>query len=145
MAMLDVGRPPGADSAHRESVQDLLSRLVNDVCRLLDHELALATAELKGHIESLARITMLFVAGGVCAVVGFLLLATAAALAIGRGIASIVGGYVIVGAVGAVVGAIVIGIARSRLAKQSLIPTKTIDEIQRDVTWMTRVGKKRTG
>jgi hypothetical protein len=144
--MLDVGRHPHTDSVHhRESIQDLLARLVSDVCRLLDHELALATAEMKQHIESLARATMMFIAGGFCAMVGLLLLATAAALAIGRGIESIVGGYVIAGVVVAIAGAIVIAIARSRLGRQSLIPTQTIDEIQRDVTWMTRAGKKRTG
>jgi len=145
MPALDVGRPVRADSVPRESIHDLLTRLIGDVCRLLDHELALATAEMKGHLESLARTIMLFAAGGLLAMIGLLLLAMAAALGIGREIGSIIGGYVIVGAVGAVLGAVVVGIARSRLAKQSLIPTQTIDEIQRDVTWMTRAGRKRSG
>jgi hypothetical protein len=145
MSAIDVDNRPRVGSAHRESIRDLLTRLVGDVFRLLDRELALATAEMKQHVEVLARTIVLFLAGGVSAAIGLLLLATAAALAIGRTIDSIVGGYLIAGAAITVIGAVVVGMAKSRLTKQSLIPTQTLDEIRRDVTWMTHAGKRRNG
>jgi Putative Actinobacterial Holin-X, holin superfamily III len=145
MSAIDADSRPRVLPAHPESIHDLLTRLVGDVFRLLDHELALATAEMKQHVELLARTIILFLAGGLSAAIGLLLLATAAALVIGRTIDSIVGGYLIVGAAITVIGAVVVGMAKSRLTKQSLVPTQTIDEIRRDVTWMTHAGKRRSG
>jgi hypothetical protein len=145
MSALDINSHPRVRPAHRESINTLLTRLVGDVFRLFDHELALATAEMKRHVESLARTAILLLAGSFSAMIGLLLLATGTALAVGRAIGSIVGGYAIVGAAIAVIGAVVVGIASSRLAKQSLAPTQTIDEIRRDVSWMTHEGKTRSG
>ena len=145
MSALEMDSHPRVRSVRRESINELLIRLVGDVLRLFDHELALATAEMKRHIESFGRTAILLLAGSFCAMIGLLLLAIAAALAVGRVIGSIVVGYVIVGAVIAVVGAVVVGMARSRLAKHSLAPTQTIDEIRRDVSWMTHEGKTRSG
>jgi uncharacterized membrane protein YqjE len=145
MSAIDVDNRPRVGSAHRESIRDLLTRLVGDVVRLLDRELALATAEMKQHVEVLGRTIVLFLAGGVSAAIGLLLLATAAALAIGRTIDSIVGGYLIAGTAITVIGAVVVGMAKSRLTKRSLVPTQTLDEIRRDVTWMTHAGKRRNG
>jgi hypothetical protein len=145
MSALDINSHPRVRPAHRESINTLLTRLVGDVFRLFDHELALATAEMKRHVESLARTAILLLVGSFSAMIGLLLLATGTALAVGRAIGSIVGGYAIVGAAIAVIGAVVVGIASSRLAKQSLAPTQTIDEIRRDVSWMTHEGKTRSG
>ena len=124
----------------RASVHETVDELSDRVNRAADvreqvraHPIAaLAVATVAGLVIG-RQLTSLLGVGGL------------AALGIGREIGSIIGGYVIVGAVGAVLGAVVVGIARSRLAKQSLIPTQTIDEIQRDVTWMTRAGRKRSG
>jgi hypothetical protein len=145
MSALEMDSHPRVRSVRRESINELLIRLVGDVLRLFDHELALATAEMKRHIESLVRTAILLLVGSFSAMIGLLLVATAAALAVGRAIGSIVGGYVIVGAAIAVIGAVVVGMTRSRLAKQSLAATQTIDEIRRDVTWMTHEGKTRSG
>ena len=127
----------------QESIHDLVGRLISDVFKLIENELALATFEMKQHLESLAHTSVLFLIGGFSAVIGVLLLATAAALAVGDEIGSLVGGYVVVGAAITIIGALVIAIARSRLARQSIHPTHTIDEIRRDVTWLSHEAMRR--
>jgi hypothetical protein len=144
MSALRVDSLPRLTSAHQESNHDLLRRLVGDVLLLLNHEVALATAEMKQHIEVLVRTMILFLAGSFCAMTGLLLLANAAALMVGRAINSTVGGYIIVGAAIALIGTVVVAMAKSRLARQSLTPTQTLDEIRRDVTWMSNAGKKQS-
>ena len=143
MSVTHRDRPHPA-AVHHESNYDLLRRLVGDVLLLINRELALATAEMKQHVAALALIMTLFLAGGFAAMIGLLLLANAGALAVARAIHSMVGGYLIVGAAVTVIGAVVLGVARSRLAKQSLTPTQTLDEIRRDVAWMTHEGARRS-
>lgn len=138
MSALGLDRHPRVSSAHPESIHELLTRLVTDVFRLLDDELALATAEMKQHLGALVRATIVLFAGVLSAMIGLLLLATGAALEIGRIIGSIVGGYAIVGVAIVLIGVVVVSLARSRLAMQSLFPLQTIDQIRKDVTWKTR-------
>ena len=81
---------------------------------------------MKQHIESLARTSILLVAGGLFAMIGLLLLANAGALAIARAIESLIGGYLIVGAVIASAG--VIRDQRGQVpARQTVIGTHTSD------------------
>jgi hypothetical protein len=141
MAALGVPDRAAGGPARRESIQELIGRLIGDALQLLDHELALAALELKQHVEALARASVLLVIGGLLGAVGVLLLGVAGALAVGRAIGSEAGGYVIVGAVVALAGAIAVAVAKSRLASQSLAPTQTILEIRRDVSWM-RHGRR---
>ncbi|HXJ77071.1 MAG TPA: phage holin family protein [Candidatus Methylomirabilis sp.] len=131
MSPLHTERLSTPTHLERDSSQGLLRRLGRDVMRLIDHELALATAEMKQHIEALARTTMLFLASGFLGMVGLLLLANAAALAVGRAIDSMIGGYLIVGAAIALISAVVVAVARSRLAAQALTPTRALDELRR--------------
>jgi len=132
-------------SVHRESNQDLLRRLVGDLLLLWSHEIALAKAEMKQHVEAFARTTILFVGGSVFVMTGILLLANAAALGVGRALDSLIAGYVIVGAAIVFIGAIVVAVAKSRLAKQPLAPAQALDEIRRDARWMTHAETKQNG
>jgi len=133
MAALGI---PVRDPGKRESIQELIGRLLGDAVQLLDHQLELATLEITQQVRSLARASVLLVVGGLLGAIGALLLGIAAALAVGRAIGSSAGGYVIVGAAIAVPGVIAMAVARSRLAALSLRPTQTIREIRRDVSWM---------
>lgn len=144
MSALGAREDPQTDARDRESFYELIERLVGDVYKLLDHKLALATLEMKHHVESVTRALMLMVAGGLAATIGLALLAVAAALAIGRAIDSPAGGYVIVGAAIVVIGAIVIVAAKARLTRQPLAPPQTIDELRRDVKWMKHEVQKRS-
>ena len=128
----------------RAGTSDLLTRLISQIFQLLDNELALAKLEMKQHVESLVHTAVLFVAGGFFATIGLLLLANAGALALGRAIHSLIGGYLIVGGVITLAGFIVISVARRRLARLSLAPTHTIDEIRRDIRWISHETERRS-
>jgi uncharacterized membrane protein YqjE len=142
---LSVRTDSYAGPPREESVHALVGRLIGDVLRLLEQQVALATLEMKQHIEMLAHTAILFLVGGFLAMIGLLLLATAAALGIGHAVGSLIAGYAIVGGVIVIAGAIAAGVARSRLARHSLAPAQTIDEIRRDATWMRHEVERRSG
>ena len=125
-------------------MSDLLTRLIGQVFQLLDNELALAKLEMKQHVETLAVTSILFAAGGFFAAIGVLLLANAGALALGRALDSLVAGYLIVGSAITVAGLVVIGVARGRLAGLSLAARQTIDEIRRDIRWISHETESRS-
>ncbi len=145
MATLHVRTGSLASPPRDESVSTLVGRLIGDVLRLVEDDVALATLEMKQHAESLAHTAVQFLAGGFLASVGLLLLATAAALGLGRALDSPIAGYAIVGGLIAVAGIIAAGVARSRLGRQHVIPTQTIDELRRDATWMRHEIERRSG
>jgi hypothetical protein len=128
----------------RAGTSDLLTQLIGQIFQLLDNELALAKLEMKHHVESLARTAILFAAGGFFATIGLLLLANAGALALGHAINSLTGGYLIVGGVIALVSFILIGVARSRIARLSLAPKQAIAEIRRDIRWISHETERRS-
>ena len=131
-------------SARDESTRLLISRLLSDVLQLLDRELALAKLEMKLHVSSLVPVSILLAAGGVFAMLGLLLLANAGALGIARAIGSLIGGYVVVGVVITLGAVLVIGLARARLARLSLAPTQALDEMRRDVRWISHEKERRS-
>ena len=135
-------RHPRGPSA--SGMSELLTRLIGQVFQLLDNELALAKLEMKQHVETLALTSILFAAGGFFAAIGVLLLANAGALALGRALDSLVAGYLIVGSAITVAGLVVIGVARGRLAGLSLAPRQTIDEIRRDIRWISHETESRS-
>jgi len=131
-------------SARDENTRLLISRLLSDVLQLLDRELALAKLEMKLHVSSLVQVSILLAAGGVFAMLGLLLLANAGALGIARAIGSLIGGYVVVGVVITLGAVLVIGLARARLARLSLAPTQALDEMRRDVRWISHEKERRS-
>ena len=143
MSTVDARPHPHGTSTGRQRIRDLVGRRITDVFKLVENERALATFEMKQHLESLAHTSVMFLIGGFSATIGVLLLATAAALGVGDEIGSLIGGYVVGGAAITVIGAIVIGVARSRLSRQSRNPIHTIDEIRRDVTWLSHEAMRR--
>ena len=145
MSALGVRAEPPPEGPRQASFYELVERLLSDAFTLFDHKLALAALEMKQHAESAARGLAVVAAGALAATIGLSLLAVAAALAIGRALDSPAGGYVIVGAVIAVAGAIAIAVGRSRLARLSLAPHQTIDELRRDAQWITHEMRKRSG
>src|SRR5262245_15505853 len=110
MSALGVRAAPRPEGPRQASFYELVERLLSDAFTLFDHKLALATLEMKQHAESAARGLAVVAAGALAAAIGLSLLAVAAAVAIGRVLDSPAGGYLIVGAVIAVAGAIAIGV-----------------------------------
>ena len=127
-----------------ESLPTLFSRLGEDVMELFNSQLALFKVEIKEEANAYARgITMIGV-GAVIAVIGFALLNVAIAFAVSTLFAqanfsqpaSYALGFVVTGAFYLVIGAIVVMLMKSRLAKQELVPRRTVQELRKDKQWL---------
>lgn len=122
-----------------ESLPSLFARLTDELTQLVDAKLELLKAELKQEAGAYAVGVGLVLVGVVVATVGFALLNVAIAFLISTffngtnwspptryGV-----GFIITAVLYLVIGAIVIVIAKNRLAKQRVIP-KTTAELERD-------------
>ena len=116
---------------------DLVERLIGEVGTLLDTKLALLTLELKSQAAAIGRGIAALLVGVVLALLGFLVLALAAALWIGVAIKSMPGGFGIVGGALLVLGGVIAAVVRQRLRAQRLKPKETVNELRRDAKWIT--------
>ena len=132
---------PGNDN---ESLPTLFSRLGDDVMQLFDTKMSLLKVEIKEEANEYARGGAMIAVGGVIAAIGFALLNVA--LAFGISIlfadtalsqpAKYAIGFVTAGVLYLIVGTIMISAMKSRLAKQSLIPDRTVEELRKDKQWL---------
>src|ERR1041384_2891079 len=130
--------------ADNESLPTLFSRLGDDVMELFNSQLALFKVEIKEEANAYARGVTMIAVGAVIAVVGFALLNVAIAFAVSTLFAqanfsqpaSYALGFVVTGAFYLIVGAIVIMLMKSRLAKQELVPQRTVQELRKDKQWL---------
>jgi uncharacterized membrane protein YqjE len=122
-----------------ETLPSLFSRLANELTQLFDAKLELLKAELKEEISAYAVGAGLIVVGAVVGTVGFALLNVAIAFLISMlfdathwSPAARYGlGFIITALLYLVIGAIIIIIAKNRLAKQRVAP-KSATELRRD-------------
>ena len=127
-----------------ESLPNLFSRLGDDVMQLFNSQLALFKVEIKEEAGAYARGITMIAVGAVIAVVGFALLNVAIAFAVSTLFAqanfsqpaSYALGFVITGAFYVLVGAIVVLLMKNRLAKQELVPQRTVAELRKDKQWL---------
>lgn len=137
-----------ADVARRadnnESLPTLVSRLGDDVMDLFKSQLELFKVEVKEEVNTYATRIAVIAVGAVIATVGFALLNVAVAFAVstlfaGAGFsqpASYALGFVATGAFYVLVGAIVVLVTKNRLAKQNLVPERTVQELRKDKEWL---------
>ena len=127
-----------------ENLPNLFSRLGDDVMQLFNSQLALFKVEIKEEATAYARgITMIGI-GAVIATVGFALLNVAIAFAVSTLFAqanfsqpaSYALGFVVTGGFYILVGAIVVMLMKNRLAKQDLVPQRTVAELRKDKQWL---------
>ena len=127
-----------------EQLPSLFSRLGDDVVQLFNSQLALLKVELKEEANAYARgAVMMAVAAGVVAI-GFALVNVALAFGVSTLFAqaqfsqpaSYALGFVATGAFYLIVGAIVLTVVKSRLAKQPLVPERTVTELRKDKEWL---------
>ena len=124
----------------------LFERLADDVAKLFDQKLTLLKIELKEETDAYIRGIIAIAAGAIVAAVGFSLANIALAFAVSTlfqntnlsqpgkyGLA-----FVITGVAYLVIGAAVILIAKNRLAKQGIIPRRTVRELERDKQWLEK-------
>ncbi|HEU0251805.1 MAG TPA: phage holin family protein [Pyrinomonadaceae bacterium] len=133
-----------APRTDNESLPTLFSRLGDDVMDLFNSQLALFKVEIKEEASAYARNITIIAIGAVVATVGFALLNVAVAFAVSTLFAqanfsqpaSYALGFVVTGAFYVLVGAIVVLTVKSRLAKQELVPRRTVQELRKDKQWL---------
>jgi uncharacterized membrane protein YqjE len=131
---------PAAD----QSLPTLFSRLGDDVMQLFDTKMSLLKVELKEEANEYARDAVLIAVGGIIAAVGFALVNVALAFGISTLLANAdltqparyAIGFVAAGLVYLIVGALIIATMKKRLAKQTLVPNRTVAELRKDKQWL---------
>jgi uncharacterized membrane protein YqjE len=132
--------------AETESLPDLFSRLGEDAMRLLNSQLALFKVEIKEEANVYARGASLMAVGAVVAAIGFALVNVAVAFGVSTLFANAdlsqpakyALGFLITGIFYVVIGAIVLMAMKNRLAKQRLVPARTVEELRKDKEWLKR-------
>ena len=127
-----------------ESLPNLFSRLGDDVMQLFNSQLALFKVEIKEEANAYARGVTMIAIGAVIATIGFALLNVAIAFAVSTLFAqanfsqpaSYALGFVVTGGFYLLVGAIVVMFMKSRLARQDLVPQRTVQELRKDKQWL---------
>ena len=131
-------------SAENESLPNLISRLGDNVMELVNSQLALLKVEIKEEANAYARGAAMIAFGAAVAVVGFALLNVAIAFAVSTLFAqanfsqpaSYALGFLATGGFYLIVGAIVMLVVKNRLAKQNLVPQRTVQELRKDKEWL---------
>jgi len=123
-----------------DTLPALFGRMADDLGELFDAKLALLKIELREEMESYLRGAVSIVIGAVLALMGFALVNVAVAFLIaslfentslsqparygvGFGVAALV--YLVLGAV-------LIVVSKNKLARQQLVPPRTVEELKRD-------------
>ena len=127
-----------------ESLPTLFSRLGDDVMQLFNSQLTLFKVEIKEEANAYLRGAIMIGLGAVVALIGFALLNVAVAFGVSTlfaqsnfsQAASYALGFVITGIFYLLVGAIVVTAIKSRLAKQDLVPNRTVEELRKDKQWL---------
>ena len=127
-----------------ESLPSLVARLGDDVMQLFDTKLSLLKVEIKEEANEYARDGIMIGVGGIISAIGFALLNVALAFGISTLFANAdlsqpakyAIGFVTAGVLYLIVGSIIVLSMKKRLAKQSLVPDRTVAELRKDKQWL---------
>ena len=127
-----------------EQLPGLFSRLGDDVMQLVNSQLALLKVELKEEANTFARGAIMIAVGAAIGGIGFALLNVAVALGVSTLFARAnisqparyALGFVATGVFYLIVGGILIALMKGRLAKQQLVPERTVAELRKDKQWL---------
>jgi len=144
-----ISERPGTNGIEKttridDSFTTLLSRLGDDVMDLVNSQFALFKVEIKEEANAYARGAAMIGVGAVVTTIGFALLNVAIAFGVSTFFAhaqfsqpaSYALGFVVTGAFYLLVGAIVVLAVKNRLAKQELVPKRTVEELRKDKEWL---------
>ena len=115
---------------------DLFRQLAQDSATLVRQEMALAKAELRENVKSVARDTAKIAVGAVLAAVGALVMVAFLVLLLGDVVGKYWAGALIVGILFVGIGAILAMGAMKRLKKDTLAPDQTIQTLKEDKQWL---------
>jgi uncharacterized membrane protein YqjE len=130
----------------RDDLPSLVERLAENVATLFDQKLALFKVEVKEDVNAYVRGGIFILAGGVVAAVGFALANIALAFAVSTLFAEMdltqpakyALAFLITGLAYLIIGSVVIWIMKNRLARQGIVPRRTVQELERDKEWLKR-------
>jgi uncharacterized membrane protein YqjE len=131
-------------NGNNETLPNLLSRLGDDVMQLINSQLALFKVEMKEEANIFARNAGMIAFGAGVAAIGFALLNVAIAFGVSTLFAragfsqpaSYALGFIVTGAFYLIVGGILILVIKNGLAKQQLVPPRTVQELRKDKQWL---------
>jgi len=134
------------DRREDHDLPSLFERLASDLATLFDQKVTLLKIEVKEDVAAYVRGSIAILAGVVVVTVGFALLNVALAFGITTLFANLdvtqpakyALGFVITGALYLVPGGIVVVLAKNRLARQGLVPERTIRELEKDKEWIKK-------
>ena len=129
-----------------DALPSLFTRLGDQLTQLFDAKLSLLRIELKEEVSTYLRGAMMIVAGAVVALIGFALLNVAMAFLISMIFEAAqipqalryALGFAITAVLYLVVGAILVVKAKNRMAKQGIVPPRTVTELERDKEWLKK-------
>ena len=128
-----------------EGLPALFGRLSDGVTTLLDTKLSLLKVELKEDVSAYTRNAITILVGGIIAAVGFAIVNVAVALFVGSLMPETMDpavrlalGFVITGALYLIIGAIFIIKAKNRMAKQDIVPNRSVEELRKDKEWLKK-------
>jgi uncharacterized membrane protein YqjE len=127
-----------------ESLPSLFGRLGDDVMQLFDTKMSLLKVEIKEEASEYARDGVMIGAGGIIAAIGFALLNVALAFGISTLFANTdlsqaakyAIGFLSAGVLYLIIGSVIMMTMKNRLAKQSLVPDRTVAELRKDKQWL---------
>jgi uncharacterized membrane protein YqjE len=127
-----------------ENLPSLFSRLGDDVMQLFDTKMSLLKVELKEEANAYAQSGIMIGVGGIIAAIGFALLNVALAFGISTLFAETslsqpakyAVGFVSAGVLYLIIGAVIVSVMKNRLAKQNLVPNRTVEELRKDKQWL---------
>lgn len=129
-----------------ENLPGLFTRLGDDVMQLFDAKVSLLKVEVREEVNTFLRGAIVIAIASMVALIGLALASVAAALGFSTLLAntnlSQAGqygiGFVSVGLVYLTVGTMAALIMKGRLAQQSLVPDRTVDELRKDKEWLKK-------
>jgi uncharacterized membrane protein YqjE len=128
-----------------EGLPALFGRLSDGVTTLLDTKLSLLKVEIKEDVSGYLSGAVKILIGGIIAAVGFAIVNVAVALFVGSLMPETMDpairlalGFVITGALYLVIGGIFIITAKNRLAKQDMVPNRSVKELRKDKEWLKK-------
>ena len=128
-----------------EQLPSLFGRLGDDVMKLVDTKLSLLKVEISEDVNAYVRDAIMIGVGGFIAAIGFAFLNVALALGISALMPTMWSqpvryavGFVTTGILYLIVGGIIVMVMKNRLARQGLVPERSVEELRKDKDWLKK-------
>lgn len=129
------GRVASAGGAEPQ-LGELFRQLAQDSATLVRQEVALAKAEIRENVKTVARNAAMIGAGAVLALLGVLVLIACLVMVVGDALDEYWLGALIVGGLFLIIGGIMAKKALGSLKAESLAPEQTIETLKEDKQWL---------